>query len=96
MRSKKDTILNLKSIWDDYSTIGNKTKAERTKTEKGVKDTFQEYFLDKLYSSYKNKRAIADKRQALKECIQTMPEATTSPVLRLKGEFVSDLISIEV
>ena len=79
----------LKTIWKNYSTIGEKSKGDKTKTEQGIKDTFQEHFLDILSNSHKTKCTILEKRQALAACLTKMPENTTSPVLRLQGKSIN-------
>lgn len=36
--------------FEKATVVGNKTALKNLRTEKGVKDTIQEFFLDKLYN----------------------------------------------
>ena len=55
------------------------------RTESGVKDTYQMFFLDKIFKSYKKKRGRESKQAALDREIETLPDIITSPVWRIKG-----------
>lgn len=58
--------------------------AEKLKTDKGVKDTFQEFFLDKISSAIKNKRTVAERLEAIKN-IPDLPHNPLNPVFCLSG-----------
>ena len=62
-----------------------KTKIAKERTKTGVKDTFQLFFLNKLFGSYKGKRGYDAKEQALKAAIAELPARITNPVWRIKG-----------
>jgi hypothetical protein len=47
-----------------------------------VKDTVQEFFLEKLYASYQDKHGPKAKQEALDAAIAALPEDITSPVWR--------------
>ena len=55
------------------------------RTEKGIKDTVQEFFLEKLFSSYKGKHGPKAKQDALDAAVAALPLDITSPVWRLQG-----------
>lgn len=55
------------------------------RTESGLKDTHQLFFLEKLFGSYKGLRGRAKKQAALQEAIDALPDNITSPVWRIKG-----------
>lgn len=67
--------------FEDAKQLNTKTKVKAAHTASGVKDTFQEYFLECLFGSYANKRKTEIKQAALDEEIKKLPEETTSPVL---------------
>ncbi|KAJ3765406.1 hypothetical protein FB446DRAFT_795079 [Lentinula raphanica] len=84
-RNKDQTITQLRSYFADAKTLGSKTKVKGDHTSSSVKDTFQEYFLDRLFSSYAKKRTVDTRQAALEHEIRMLPEETTSPVWRIKG-----------
>jgi hypothetical protein len=55
------------------------------RTESGIKDTYQNFFLEKLFKSYKNKRGADSKQAALDKEIKSLPDNIMSPVWRIKG-----------
>lgn len=55
------------------------------KTACGVKDMYQNVFLDSLFNSYKSKCGKAAKQTALDAKFGTLPPNTTTPVWRIKG-----------
>lgn len=72
---------------DEASTPGTKTKIGDLKTACGIKDTYQNVFLDNLFDSHKNVRGRAAKQAALDAKLGTLPPNTTNPVLRIRGAF---------
>ncbi|KAJ7290654.1 hypothetical protein C8J57DRAFT_1213292 [Mycena rebaudengoi] len=64
-RNKKETTDKLRSYFIEASTADTKTKVQHMRTESGIKDTFQQVFLEKLFASYKGKRGRAAKQAAL-------------------------------
>ena len=83
-RRKEDTIHTIRQIYTYYKTAGGKGIAEKLKTDKGVKDTFQEFFLDKISSAIKNKRTVSERNEAIVN-VSDLPEDPMNPVLRLLG-----------
>ena len=48
--SKSRITLDLQHIFKGYATIGKQTEAKKIKTSRGVKDTYQDYFLEIMRS----------------------------------------------
>ena len=71
-------------MFEQASIVDTKTKVQNMHTESGVKDTYQMFFLDKLFKSYK-KRGQESKQAALNREIESLPDNITSPVWRIKG-----------
>ncbi|KAJ7246704.1 hypothetical protein C8J57DRAFT_1438159 [Mycena rebaudengoi] len=84
-RNKKETTDKLRSYFTEASTVDTKTKIQHMRTESGIKDTFQQVFLEKLFASYKGKRGRAAKQAALDAKRAELPSITMSPVWRIKG-----------
>jgi len=55
------------------------------KTASGLKDTYLEFFMDRMALSYKKKRGKDAKQKALDDLKQTLPDNVISPVWRIKG-----------
>lgn len=86
LRKKQETTDKLASFFTEASKIGTKTKVADKRTEFGLKDTYQLFFLEKLFESYKGKRGRAAKQAALDARLAELPKITTSPVWRIKGK----------
>ncbi|KAJ3841113.1 hypothetical protein F5878DRAFT_611129 [Lentinula raphanica] len=84
-REKDETTTQLRSYFTAAKILGTKTKVRADHTSSGVKDTFQEHFLNRLFDSYSNKRTTAARQAALEQEVRSMPEEVTSPVWRIKG-----------
>lgn len=61
-------------------TIGAKTKLKNARTETGIKDTFQEFFFEQLFASYKLKDSPKAKQDALNVMCAQLSVDITSPV----------------
>ncbi|KAF8173028.1 hypothetical protein K438DRAFT_1940336 [Mycena galopus ATCC 62051] len=85
LRNKTETTDKLKSFFTEASTLDTKTKIQNQCTEFGLEDTYQLFFLEKLFKSYKGKRGRPSKQAALDAALSRLPENTTSPVWRIKG-----------
>ena len=75
----------MRSMFEQASTIDTNTKVQNMCIESGVKDTYQMFFLDQLFKSYKKKRGQESKQAALEREIESLPDNITSPVWRIKG-----------
>ncbi|KIY43177.1 hypothetical protein FISHEDRAFT_78686 [Fistulina hepatica ATCC 64428] len=90
-RTKEETTAKLRSYFTDAQAINAKTKTRTAQTESGVKDTFQEHFLDKLFSSYAKVKGKDKKQQSLNtaavHCLPSVVDwsASANPVWRIKG-----------
>jgi hypothetical protein len=86
LRRKEETTKKLRSFFTEASTkLDTKTSVKKSRTEHGLKDKFQMFFIDKLFDSYKKKRGAEIKRAALEAAAATLPDNTMSPVWRIKG-----------
>ncbi|KAH8081293.1 hypothetical protein BXZ70DRAFT_1068335 [Cristinia sonorae] len=84
-RKKAETVKQLRSYFTQASTVDTKSTVAKMRTESGIKDTYQLFYLDKLFSSYKGKRQH-ERKTALDKLAKTMdPDKTMSPVWRIKG-----------
>jgi hypothetical protein len=72
-------------MFEQSKSVGNQTRIKQTKTESGVKDTYQQHFLDQLHDAYKQKRGAKAKEEALKAHLAQMQDNPTSPVWRIAG-----------
>ena len=88
LRHKAETQKTLQSYYDKATVVGNKIALKVLRTEQGIKDTVQEFFLDKLFTSYSSKKGLAQKKQALDDAVRRLPEDITSPVWRINGRWL--------
>ena len=87
MRNKEKSADDLKSILNSALSVGGKTKAKGMKSSLGIKDKYQEFFLEHLGTFQTNLRGrTVEKEKLLADYAKTMPEKVNNPVWRLKGE----------
>ena len=91
LRRKPETKKTLQTYFEKATVVGNKTALKNLRTEQGIKDTVQEFFLEKLFASYSNKKGSAQKKEALDEAVRRLPEDITSPVWRIDGNIGKSL-----
>ncbi|KAF5341196.1 hypothetical protein D9611_006121 [Ephemerocybe angulata] len=72
-RDPGETKSHLKSFFRDALTVGKQSAIKKVKTRTGVKDTFQNHFLEKIFESYKKKRTANTKQAALDTFLATLP-----------------------
>ncbi|EJD39390.1 hypothetical protein AURDEDRAFT_37439, partial [Auricularia subglabra TFB-10046 SS5] len=77
--NKKPKVLE--SMSDMLDRVRAFTRALKTKF--GLKDTFFEFFAEKLFTAVKNKRAANDRREAASRARETFPPEVSSPIWRL-------------
>ncbi|KAK1236064.1 hypothetical protein PQX77_000704 [Marasmius sp. AFHP31] len=83
-RSKERTTVTLRTQFEDAKVLGAASRLKKMRTESGVKDTYQMFFIERLVNSYKNRRG--DNRQrALNTAVTELPVHMTSPVWRIRG-----------
>jgi hypothetical protein len=70
----------------EAGSVGNLTKIRNHKTRTGIKDTFLEVFLGRMYISYKDKTSRSEKQRALDAFRATLPTSILSPVWRIRGK----------
>lgn len=75
--------------------VGAQTAYKALKTNLGTKDTYLEFFVDKLFRAIKGKRAGPARTQASEACKATFPPSVTSPIWRLKGTFLSNTFRLD-
>ncbi|KAK7464371.1 hypothetical protein VKT23_006538 [Stygiomarasmius scandens] len=83
-RKKAETIRALKTQFTTAKSVGASTTIKKLRTETGIKDTYQTFFIDKLVDSYKG-RFGASRQCALDTLLSSLPEDPISPVWRIKG-----------
>jgi len=68
-----------------------KTKIRNLRTQTGLKDTFQDFFINRLFHASDGKGSADAKRKALEEAVRMIPPdpKNTSPVWRIKGLYLS-------
>lgn len=88
-RTKAETLDALKSQLDEAKTVSatNRVKAKRTET--GIKDTYQSFFVERLLNAGKRRRGSSalTAKKALDDEICKLPNHVNSPVLRIRGMF---------
>ncbi|KAH9482318.1 hypothetical protein JR316_0004416 [Psilocybe cubensis] len=83
LRRKEETMKILESYQEQSQTIGAKSKLKKMRTKTGIKDTMQEFFLDKLSNSYKGVYGPKDKQKVLESEMAKLPPSIISPVWQL-------------
>ncbi|KAJ3989861.1 hypothetical protein F5890DRAFT_1561385 [Lentinula detonsa] len=79
-RTKEDTIQKLKTIFTHSRLIGEKTKAKKLKTAFGIKDTYQDYFTDLIFTVQKKLQGSHQQKQ---DEINKVLDKLPSNILRL-------------
>lgn len=72
-------------MFEQASILDTKTKVKEMRTQNGLKDTHQMFFLEKLFKSYKNHRGREAKQAALQKELDALPKDIKSSVFRIKG-----------
>lgn len=84
---KEVTSYDLQAVFAEAKQIGGKTQSKKLKTKSGVKDTYQDYFLDKIYNFTKDLRSKGtETKKQLNEFLAELPEQLTNLIWCLKGE----------
>ncbi|KAF8996948.1 hypothetical protein BDZ89DRAFT_1256673 [Hymenopellis radicata] len=84
-RKGAETVAALTAMFNEAALIGSETRVKGMRTASGVKDTYQDFFIQKLFQSHKSKRTQQSKADALRSCITSLPDRVMSPVWRLQG-----------
>jgi hypothetical protein len=81
-------------MFEEPASLDAKTKVQNMHMASGIKDTYQMFFLDKLFKSYQKKRGREPKQAALDKELESLPDIITSPVWGITGgEFLSCLMT---
>ncbi|KAJ7062390.1 hypothetical protein C8F01DRAFT_1285015 [Mycena amicta] len=84
-RNRTESREKLSSQFIAASVVGGQTKYKQAKTTDGLKDTYQEAFLDRLFELGKKKgRTKVQKQTDMNRLRATFPTDVTSPVWRIK------------
>lgn len=75
-------------MFKESCSVGGAGRAKKKKTEYGVKDTFQEFFLDQITTFAARLRGPRqEKQEVLDMFVETeIPKDTQSPVYRILGK----------
>ncbi|KAK0435422.1 hypothetical protein EV421DRAFT_1987087 [Armillaria borealis] len=84
-RERQETMHALNSMFDMAKTLGNEGHIKKRRTMTGLKDTYQLFFLDRIFTSYKKFKSKPRKEEVLKSTIRSFPENLTSPVWCIRG-----------
>jgi hypothetical protein len=92
LRTRERTMKTLESFRTIASKINARSNLKAARMNSGIKDTTQEFFLGKLFDSYKDKKGVAAKQAALDQAVAALPEDITSPVWHLEGRFAPKFV----
>ncbi|KAF7329540.1 hypothetical protein MKEN_00216800 [Mycena kentingensis (nom. inval.)] len=85
LRNRTETCEKLRSQFTTASIIGNQTAYRDMKTTSGLKDTYQEAFIERLFAVASKKGRTKPQKQAeMNRLKATFPTNTLSPVWRIK------------
>ncbi|KIJ43281.1 hypothetical protein M422DRAFT_170181, partial [Sphaerobolus stellatus SS14] len=76
---------HLQDIFNEATRIGGKKNSDQVGTNVSLKDTFQNYFIQKIFTSYKNVSSKTAKEACVSNVLKTFPTDTSSPVWRLRS-----------
>jgi len=74
----------------DSKVVGKKTKVRGFKTENGIKDTYLDRFLGRMFNSHKGLRGKDVRQCALDTYCETLPATLISPVWRIEGALLTN------
>ncbi|KAJ3859097.1 hypothetical protein EV359DRAFT_68458 [Lentinula novae-zelandiae] len=85
LQNKHETIESLKSQFIAAQTPGSATRIKAMRTESGVKDTYQAFFIDRLLKSHKRHRGVSTSTLNETVSVTDLPSETKSPIWRIQG-----------
>ncbi|ETW79803.1 hypothetical protein HETIRDRAFT_48824 [Heterobasidion irregulare TC 32-1] len=86
MRNGEDTQRKLRSIFKTVQRVGGMSQAAKLHTAYGVKDTYQDSFIDRIATlTRKLTGSMASRQKKVDDLVATFPMDTLSPVWRIKG-----------
>lgn len=93
LRTKQETLLALDSQVTEAYRVGGNAAFKHLKTRHGVKDTFLQEFLDRLFAiSTKRGKTKRDKEESMAQVRRAFPKNIMSPVWRIKGKLYHYII----
>ncbi|KAI8983315.1 hypothetical protein BD414DRAFT_515805 [Trametes punicea] len=88
LRNRKDTLRELQSQFTSAQEVGGQAFVKRSRTRSGIRDAFQSFFVDRLFSLTTRTGRTRQEREAdVADYVRTIPryeEAATSPVWRIR------------
>ena len=88
LRRKEKTAACLDDIYTKAKTIGEKGRSKDLKRDNGIKDTYQEVFMERIFDFMRKfDKGREAKQRAVDEFAKTLPYQPRSPVWRIKGEY---------
>ncbi|KAJ3805860.1 hypothetical protein F5876DRAFT_81326 [Lentinula aff. lateritia] len=84
-RNKAESIEKLKTQFVLAQTPSATNKVKSHRTDNGLKDTFQTFFIDRLLSAAKRRPGNNDPTAAVNQLMESFPSETMSPVWRIRG-----------
>ncbi|KIJ47112.1 hypothetical protein M422DRAFT_249424 [Sphaerobolus stellatus SS14] len=85
LRNRWESQKHLQDIFNEATRIGGKKNSDQIGTNVGLKDTFQNYFIQKIFTSYKNVSSKTAKEACVSNVLKTFPTDTSSPVWCLRS-----------
>lgn len=87
LRNKDEMMAHLEHIFKTASTVGGYTEAKKIKVATGIKDTFQDTFIECIKIFAKGLRGSPEEKQHAIDIMiaNELPKSTMSPVWRIEG-----------
>jgi hypothetical protein len=98
IRDRDKTLESLKTMFDDACQIGRMGEVRKAKTQKGLKNTFMDFFIEKISSLSSTMRgSYAQKQQAINEMRNKFGSRyPVSPIWHIKCAcFTTKLLSLD-
>ena len=88
LRTKEDSIENLKAIYRSAATVGGITRAKKLKTLHGLRDKYQDFYVEKISHFLQSLSGDSGYQKQLKvdEFVNHFPRYPMNPIYRIKGE----------
>ncbi|KAI0639400.1 hypothetical protein C8Q77DRAFT_1223885, partial [Trametes polyzona] len=87
LRTRTNTLQELRSQFTTAQSIGGQANVKRARTRTGIRDAYQSFFIDRLFSlTTKRNRSRQERLADVADYIRTVPwldESATSPVWRI-------------
>ena len=78
-RNKKKTLQVLGEIFENATTIGGKTKSKEFRTQHGIKDKYQDYFIEQVnFLTAVGYSTNSERQEHIDSCLNALPSTITS------------------